>query len=212
MVMDQALRATFRNFSTLFLLVAIVTIPLHLAHAFVFRDVIAVGDLHRDIESFPEGRQVQRVGLAELRAARLSFLALTLVELAAVPLFVRAARGAIAADESEVPTVTGAWRGALSRSTQRPARPAPARAGEGRLPMILAAAVLALAIGWLARAVGLVLIEPLDDLRSFAGVGLVEGACRALGGAFFIGPVAYPGPTAPTAGRAATDPRLAKDT
>ncbi len=184
MLADESLRATFRHFYTLFLIVAVLTVPAHIGHAYVFRDVVAVADLHRDIEGFPEGRQVQSVGVSQLKAARTSALVLSLVELALVPLMLRAARRAVSADSDAVMTVAGAYRGVLR---------SPARKGSLRdaLPWLAGAALLGIATGLLLRAAGLLLIEPLPDARAFPWVGLVEGTARAVGGAFFLGPAAY---------------------
>jgi hypothetical protein len=183
MLADESLRATFRHFYTLFLIVGVLTVPAHIGHAYVFRDVVAVADLHRDIEGFPEGRQVQSVGVSQLKAARTSALVLSLVELALVPLMLRAARRAVSADR-EVTTVAGAYRGVLRSA---------ARKGSLRdaLPWLAGAALLGIATGLLLRAAGLLLIEPLPDARAFPWAGLVEGTARAVGGAFFLGPAAY---------------------
>jgi hypothetical protein len=185
MLLDRALRATVRNFSTLFLLVAILTVPLHVAHAYVFRQVIAVSDLHPAIEGFPRARKVKGVGRAELTEARTSYVVLNLLEVALLPLVARAAAHVMAADRrDEVPTVTRAV--------------APRRHGAGapswRLlsPAALAAAlVIAVAVAWLARAAGLILVEPLPSTSAFAGVGLVEGLSRAVGAPFLVGPAGW---------------------
>jgi hypothetical protein len=77
--LDDALRATFRNYSTLFLFVAAVAVPLHLAHAYAFRHVLAVSDLHPAIEALDRGEFVRSVGPGALARARTSFLVLSLV-------------------------------------------------------------------------------------------------------------------------------------
>ena len=184
MLSDDALRATFHNFSTLFLLVAIVTVPVHVVHSYVWRDVIAVSALHEDIEDFPQGRKVRGVSRGQVHRAKLSLMIITLVEVASVPLFMRAARTTARADPGDVPTVAGAWLGV-------------ARGGGRRAPFrdvivpVLASIAFAVAVGWLARSVGLLVVEPLPDARAWLGVGLVDGASRALAGAFVAGPLAY---------------------
>ena len=185
MLLDSALRATVRNFSTLFLLVAILTVPLHVVHAYVFRGVIAVSDLHPAIERFPRARKVKGVGRADLGEARTSYVVLNLLEVALLPLVARAAARVMAADRrDEVPTVTRAV--------------APRRSSEGapswRLlsPAVLVVGlVLAVAVAWLARAAGLILVEPLPSTSAFAGIGLVEGLARALGAPFLVGPAGW---------------------
>ncbi|MFN2490758.1 MAG: hypothetical protein ABR529_13700 [Actinomycetota bacterium] len=180
-MLDGALRATFRNFSTLFLLVALVTVPLHVAHAYFFRQVIAVDELHGAIERFPEGRQVRRVGVEELRDARLGLLGLSLLEVALLPVALSAAQHALATPADEVPTVWGAWLGV------RRGAPAGLLPPAAAVPSALVGAGLALLVGVMARAVGLLLVESLSDPVAFAGVGLVEGTSRALAGAFLLG-------------------------
>ncbi|HEX2234755.1 MAG TPA: hypothetical protein VHK89_00625 [Actinomycetota bacterium] len=181
MLLDGALRATFRNLSTLFLLVAVVAVPLHLAHAYVFRSVIEMRELRPDIETFGPHKLIRGVGRRDFDAARRSAWGLTALELALVPLLARAARRALEVDEGGgIPTALGSLRemrrapgvlGALRRSSR-----------EG-----VAIAVLALVVWWLARTVGLILSEAVPDPVSFAPVGLVEGAARALGGALLVG-------------------------
>src|SRR5918999_6295134 len=91
MLVDRAFRFAFRNYSTLWLIVATAVFPLHLVHGYVFRDVMAVSELHRAIELFPERRQVARVSAADLAEARTWHTALTAVGGALIP---GAARGA----------------------------------------------------------------------------------------------------------------------
>ena len=81
MLVDRAFRFVFRNFSTLWLIVATIVFPLHLAHGFAYRDVIAVRELHGAIEHFPAYLKVKGVSAARLSAARTSYAALTAVEL-----------------------------------------------------------------------------------------------------------------------------------
>jgi hypothetical protein len=184
MLLDRALRATFRNFSTVFLLLAIVTLPLHLAHAVAFHSVIALRELHPTIEEFPRAKQIRGVGREDIAAARRAALAVTALELALAPLLVGAARRALAADErGQVPTVTSAWRG-VGRA------PGSAGALARRAPTSAAVVGLGLAAWGLARAAGAIVIEPLPEGLAFAGVGLVDGLARALGGSLALGGLA----------------------
>jgi hypothetical protein len=181
MPLDRALRATVRNFSTLFLLAAIFTVPLHVGHAYAFRRVIAVSDLHPAIERFPKARQVRGVGPGAVARARMGYLVLNLLEVALLPLLARPAARIMAADRRrEVPTVIGALA-AGKRSND-----AISWRGLAMGPLVVAL-LLAAVIAWLARTVGLVLVEPLPSASAFAGVGLVEGLSRALGAPFVLG-------------------------
>jgi hypothetical protein len=185
MLLDAALRATVRNFSTLFLLVAVVTVPLHVGHAYAFRNVIATSELHPAIERWPPQRRVRGVGSGDLRTARVASTIITLLEIALLPLFARAAARVMAVDRRHgVPTVVGAWGGG----------PIPLR--ELRPPTVgpvVVAAALALTVGWLARAIGLIVVESLPDGVAFAGRGLNESLARAGGAAFLIGPIGWMG-------------------
>ncbi len=184
MLVDAAFRSTFREFSTLFLLVAILTVPLHVAHSYVFRDVLAVRDLHPDISGFPEGRHVRNVGVADLRSSQRAALALTLLEIALIPLFVRAARPVVRG-ETQIATVLGALR----RLTRK--RPASGERPDKLILTLAGLALLALFATLLLSASGLLLADALPDDHAFPWLGLVEGTARAVGGALFVGPAAY---------------------
>jgi hypothetical protein len=185
MPLDRALRATVRNFSTIFLLVALVTLPLQLIHAYVFRNVIAVSELHPAIETFPQERQVSGVGRRQLREAAVTYAVVNVIEIALLPWVVGATAQVMATDRRQgVPTVLRALQ--ATGSSLAVARLTRLRRG----PMLLAA-TLAVAVGWLLRVIGLIVVEPLPDSAAFAGVGLVEGLCRAVGGAFLVGPLAW---------------------
>src|SRR5918992_399319 len=181
MPLDRALRATVRNFSTLFLLVAIFTVPLQMGHAYTWRRVIAVSELHPAIERFPKTRKVRRVGPRALGRARTTYLVLNLLEVALVPLLAGAAARIMVADRRrEVPTLMGAWM---------PGRTSDGSISWRRLSVgsLVVALALAVVVAWLARAIGLLLVEPLPSSSAFVGVGLVEGLCRALGAPFLLG-------------------------
>jgi hypothetical protein len=178
---DHALRATVRNYSTLFLVVAIFSVPLHVGRAYDYRHVLAVSDLHPAIERFPKTRKVRRVGPRALSRARTSYLVFNLIEVALLPLLAWAAARIMIADRRrEVPTVIAAW--------------ASLRASDGSVswrrlsagPLVVAL-VLAVLIAWLARTAGLLLVEPLPSASAFLGVGLVEGLSRAVGAPFLLG-------------------------
>jgi hypothetical protein len=184
MLLDHALRMTFRNFSTLFLLAALVAAPLHLAHAVAFRSVIALRELHPDIEDFGEHKLVRGVGRSRLEETRRSDLLLSAVELALLPLLLGAARRTLEADaRGEVPTALGALR-RLPGSLRGWA------AARRALPEVVAVAAIGLVVGWLVREIGLVLAEPVPMASAFLAVGLVESVAHATGGALVAGGVA----------------------
>ena len=181
MSLDDVLRSTFRNYATLFFIVAALTVPVHVVHSFVYRDVIAVRKIHDAVEDLEPKQQVRRVSADDLADYRTSMWLITAIEVALIPLFAGAARTAIAGDRA---SVFGAWRGAVSgwkRPLPRPARPAVA--------MVLGGA-LAVAIGLLLRTIGYLLSEPVGEAVSFGPIGLTEGIARAAGAPFLVVPLA----------------------
>lgn len=179
-MVDRALRLTVRNFWTLFFVVGAVTVPLQVAYATAWHNVIAVRELHDDIAQFPPLRQVHSVGRDQLHDARLAYWVVVAVELALLPLLIRAARRVIESDaRGELPSAPDAWRGALARGgslLRALARPGP----------LITGAVVALAVGALVTAAGRLLVEPVGDERAFAAVGLVDGVARAAAAPFFL--------------------------
>lgn len=180
-MLDRALRLAFANFSTLFFVVALVTVPLHVLHGFAFHRTVALADFHDDIASYPEGRRVEGVSSTDVRAYRLSGWALSAAELLLLPLAVRATRRVLQVHaEGGAPGVLDAWRHALAEQIEHP--PGAGRAfGALALPLLLA-----LACGWLVRTIGLLVADPLPPSWWFAPFGLIEGLSRAAGAPFFL--------------------------
>ena len=180
-MLDHAFRLTLKNFTTYFLLVACVTVPLHVGYAFVFQKVIAVSEIHDEIETFPSERQVRSVGTAELEDARSVLRFITVLEALMLPVLARAARRVLADDsDGRMVTVKRAWGhlrgtgGSLLGAWSRHAF------------ALLIALATALVLGFLAERVGILLSEPLSDQRAWAGVGLAQAVARALAAPFFI--------------------------
>jgi hypothetical protein len=171
-MLESALQMTFRNFSTLFLIVAVVVFPLHLAYGITFRAEIAVRELQPEIEELPSGLRVRDVGAAEIDRARMAGYAVWLIEIALIPLMVKAARRALDATErGGVPTVGDAWRGAFRREPRRwlPGAPAAVAAGAGVAVVVL----LMLEVS------GLLLTDMLPDGPRFAGMVVVDTLARS---------------------------------
>ena len=181
-MLERAFSAAFRNFSTLFLMVALFTVPLHVGYTFVFRDVIEVAELHSSIEEFPDYRQVKSVGPDQLRTARLAYLGLSALELALLlPLLARATGRVLeVADRGGVPTIPGALRSVVGRGRGT------AMGLMGILPSVAVAALLALAIGWLFERAGLQLVEAVPDDAAWTLVGVIQGTARALAAPFLL--------------------------
>jgi hypothetical protein len=196
-MLESALQATFRNFSTLFLIVAVVVFPLHLAYGLTFRDEIAVRELHPDIVELPSDRRVRGVGPAEIDRARLAGYAVWLVEIALIPLFVRAARRALDATErGDVATIGDAWRGAFRREPRQWASGGPAAVAVGVGMSILVLLMVEVS--------GLLLTDMLPDGPRFAGVVVVDTLARSAALPFVLTPIAVGrSPRAARAGSAA---------
>jgi hypothetical protein len=183
-MIERAFARTFRNLSTIVMIVAVVVLPVHLVYAYTFRNVIATSDFHEQIEAMPNFRQVRSVGPPQLDHARLTFWMITAAELALVPLAVRATRRAfIVDDEGGVPTVTDAWGLALKRQEGRSFRPGwvvPALVGIGA----------AAGAGVLIAGIGSSLTGFLSEDWRWTGVGLTQALARAGAAPLALGPLA----------------------
>jgi hypothetical protein len=180
-MLDHAFRLTLKNFTTYFLLVACVTVPLHVTYAFTFQKVIAVSEIHDEIEKFPSERQVKSVGKAELSDSRSALLFVTFLEILMLPVLARASRRVLADDsEGRMVTVSRAW------THLRGTGGSLVGAWRHHALALLVALGTALLLGALAEWVGVLLAEPLSDQRAWAGVGLAQASARALAAPFFI--------------------------
>ena len=180
MLVDRALKTTLRNFSTLWLIVAAVTIPLNVAWAVVFQDVVATRGIHTHIESLPTGDRVRGVDAEAIDRARYAELIVLALEIALIPLLVRATRRAIERDAAgHVPTALGAFSGALRPSRAR----GPTRY---RGSVALAMAALALVVGVLGALIGNLLVELAGGSVAWLVVGLTRGAALALALPFLL--------------------------
>jgi hypothetical protein len=179
MLVDRALRTTLRNFSTFWLIAAAVTIPLNVAWGFLYQDVIAAGEIHADIETLPPGDAVGGVdGRAIDRAERAQLIVLV-IELALIPLLVRATRRAIERDTSgHVPTALGAWRG-IARGTPR-------GSGPWRLSVVLPMGGLALVVWALTALIGGLLAAPVGGSLAWLAVALTRGGALAVALPFLL--------------------------
>jgi hypothetical protein len=179
-MLDRAFRKTFRSFSTLFLVVAVVAIPLHLVYGFVFQDVIATRDIHEQISEFPNYRQARNVGPKDLTTARFAYWALSALELALVPLAVRATKRVIdVEDRGGVATAPDAWHHALDRGDRGRFDPA-------TLPALGVAVIVAFVLGFLIERTGMMLVDALSDDVAWAAAAVVQGVARAVAAPFAL--------------------------
>ena len=194
MLLDTALRRTLRNFSTLFLLVGVIGVAIHLVYGIVYRDVLAVEDLGVFISSLRPGVQVEGVSAADLAAARDNYLWVVVAQIAALPLCMAATHRVTAVDEQGgVPTVIDALTHPF---------------GGGRFRMGLgfrgaraaaAGALVAVAIWWLVERGAILAIEPLPDRLNFIGFALARALALALAVPFALAPLSVAARQAPEA-------------
>lgn len=193
MLADRALRAAFSNFSTLFLLAATITLPLHLTHGYLFREVYEVRDLHPVIEQFPKGRRIARVSPRRLQRSRSAATIVLVAELALLPLLAGAALRVVRThQEGGVPTTLRSWRGVrdLLRLGAAGSKPG----------VVVVGAAVALAVGWLARTTGLILAEPVPNSWAWLAISGVEALARAAATPFLVAAIAVAALHNPRAG------------
>jgi hypothetical protein len=200
MSLDRSMRTTFENYATLFLFVACVTVPVQVGYLYIFRDVVAVREIHQGIEELSGEPRVRDVGQSEIESYRTAGLWTGLATVALLPLLGGGARCVIAASRrGELPLVRRAWTGCLAgwRAPVGPAaRPADLAAG-------LAVGV---AVAWLVGSAGALLVEPVPRAVAFGPLGVVRGAALAAGGPFLLVPLALLFPTRPQESRAPRTP------
>lgn len=177
MSLDDSLRATFRNYSTFFLAVFVILMPLHLVYGWVFQDVFSVRELHGAIAEFPPARQVRSVGQSDIERARLWFWILVALEVALLPLFATASREVLDQEErGEVTSASGAWRALRGGSLGMP-RP--------RVAPLLGAAALALVVAALAETALRSVAGFVPDDLAFLALAFASAAGRSCGIPFF---------------------------
>ncbi len=172
-MLDESLRLTLRNFSTLFLLVATVVLPLHLLYGAAFSEVIGLQELAGEIEEAPVGA----VSSENVDRARIAFWALTALEVALIPLAARATRRVVEVDRGGgVPTVWDAWRKAFGD------RAGARENGPGDRGRALAVAILiGLTAGFLVERIGSLFLPLVPPEVRFTAVALVDAAARGVG-------------------------------
>jgi hypothetical protein len=182
-VIERALQATFRHLTTVFLLVALVATPLHVAYAIAFKDVIAVDAVHDRIEDLPEGREIKGVDSGLLGESRAYFLLLEAIELmAAVILLGAVVRVLEDEDAARMPTVSGALKG-IGR---RPHLNFAARLWAS----IAICAVIAVGMGYLTEVSLVALSDVVSPDHRWAWIAVSRAAARSLSAPFVLVPIA----------------------
>lgn len=110
-MLERALSRTFSNLSTLILVAFVFALPIHLAQAYLFRDVLAVQELAPEISSLPEGRLVRGVDKGDFQAERIALLIAIGIDLLLLPLAYRAAKRVLDVEAAgDIPGVIDAWK------------------------------------------------------------------------------------------------------
>ena len=174
MDLDRTLSTTFREFSTLFLVVFVVILPLHLVYGWLFQDVLAVRELHPAIADFPTSRQVRGVGQADVTNARVWFWIVIALEIALLPLIVKVCRSVLdQARRGEVTSVRTALAAIRQRRDVAVSRPDPGT--------WLPALVIALLIAAVAEVTLRNIADFVPDDVAFVALALATAAARSCG-------------------------------
>jgi hypothetical protein len=186
MLLDKVLATTLKSFSTFFLIVAVVTVPLQLAYSFVYRDVLAVSELHSAIARLPPAQAVGGVTSEALRKARLAYLALCGLEVLFIPLLWRATSRVIALDRSgRLPTTLEAWRWRRIETT--PHRPPEG----GKAIMVVGAVLFSVVLWFLVERIGMLATEIVPERYLFIALGLVRSVSVAAAAPFALVAAVY---------------------
>ena len=187
-MLDHALQKTFRNLSTLVLLACVITLPVHLIHAFLFKDVLSVAELRPEISEMPAGRQVRGVAKGDFDAERNTALLVLGVEILLLPLFFRASRRVMDQDDAgRVPTVVDAWKHLGSEGTKLEGGP------------ILVATLIGIAAGGLVFLIGRALADMSSADLAWLLTGASRGVATATAIALVVGTAAALPPKSPAA-------------
>lgn len=182
-MLDRGLRSTFRNFATLFFVVAAVVVPLNLVNTYIFKDVERVREVEHQIRGL-ETETILGVDARRLDEAERARTLVLIVELLLIPALLGASRKVLDNDaQGRLPTASSA----LAVGFVRP-RIAPLFKNPG---LTLSALLLAGVVWFLVRGIGSVVAEALYDEAAWAGVGLFRGLAVAIAAPFLLGPIAY---------------------
>ena len=190
MLLDRAFRVTFRNFSTLFLLVATLILIPNLIYGWVFRTTFTLHDLHPFIEELRFGRQQSNIGSKDLDTWRTIGYLVTGLQVVIVMLLTGATNRVVAVDEEGgVPTVTGALRHPHASGLGL-------RWNLGEAATVLGGLAVGVVVAFLAARIGSMAVEPLPDEVNFAAFAAVTAASWGLGAPFFLSSVVAAGRSA----------------
>jgi hypothetical protein len=196
-MLDRALAKMFSEISTLILVACVFTVPVHLVHAYVFKDELSVRELGPEIAELDERSRVRGVDTGDVGLERRWLAIVVMVELAASAIVFRAARRVYSVgDAGGVPGVADAYRNLGST-------------GPTALPRLAPVAVLTVVAGltaWLLLAIG----GRIADMAPADLAWVSVGAARAVAMAVFLAMAAGGAAALPAAGRSEKTPAADK--
>lgn len=170
-MLDRALAKTFSELSTLILVACVLTVPLHLGHAYLFKDELSIREMGPEIGALDEGQRVRGVTAGDVDEERTWLAIVVLLEVMASVLVYRAAHRVFSIAESGgVPGVADAYRH-LGGS------------GGGALPSLAPVAVLVAIAGfaaWLLLSIGTRVADMAPAELAWVGVGATRAVAMAV--------------------------------
>src|SRR5688572_18752779 len=109
-MLDRALAKMFADLSTLILVACVVTVPIHLVHANVFKAELSVREMGPEMDALNEADRIRGVNRGEIEVERTWLAIVVLIELLTIPVVARAAQRVYSVkEEGGVPTVMDAY-------------------------------------------------------------------------------------------------------
>ena len=180
-MLDRALAKMFADLSTLILVACVVTVPIHLVHAYVFKAELSVREMGPEMDALGEADRIRGVNRAEIEVERIWLAIVVLIELLTIPVLARAAQRVYSVSEDGgVPTVMDAY-GHLRSGT-----------GIGRPPIGPLAVIVVLGglTAWLLVTIGTRIADMAPADLAWVGVGSARALAMAVGLAMIAGSVA----------------------
>ena len=190
-MLDRALAKMFADLSTLILVACMITVPIHLVHAYVFKAELSVREMGPEIDALNETDRIRGVNRGDIEVERTWLAIVVLIELLTIPVIARAAQRVYSvSEEGGVPTAMDAYRHLRSGT------------GRGRPPIgpLAVIAVLGGLTAWLALTIGTRIADMAPADLAWVGVGSARALAMAVALAMVGGSVAaLPGGAHPPA-------------
>ena len=180
-MLDRALAKMFADLSTLILIACVLTAPVHLVHAYAFKDQLSVREMGPEIDSLDEADRIRGVNRAEIEVERAWLTIVVVLELLTTPFLARAAQRVYSvSEEGGVPGVMDALGDLRSGS------------GIGRPPIgpLAVIAVLGGLTAWLVLTIGTRVADMAPADLAWVGIGSARALAMAIGLAMIGGSIA----------------------